>query len=191
MLNIKSIICHLAIGMLLGSVAAELHADTSSINASIAMDIKQQNDAHQGELPIADRLLVRKSERRLYLFRRGQMLRSYAIHLGLQPKGRKEYEGDFRTPEGNYSLGNRNSNSKYFLAIQVTYPNASDEMHARRMGVRPGGAIMIHGLPNTPHKSVDYYNHMDWTDGCIAVSNSDMVEIWLMTASGIPIDIEP
>ena len=165
-------------------------ADTA-INAGIALHVNGQVDVRQGELPMADHLLVRKAERRLYLYRRGQVLRSYPVHLGLQPQGKKEYEGDFRTPEGRYTLGKRNSNSLYFLAIQVTYPNASDEAHARRIGVRPGGAIMIHGLPNNPRKAPDYYNRADWTDGCIAVSNSDMVEIWLMTTSGLPIDIEP
>ncbi|MES1196323.1 MAG: L,D-transpeptidase family protein, partial [Steroidobacter sp.] len=171
--------------------AAPAHSDANSISASLAIDINQQADAHQGELPMADRLLVRKAERRLYLLRQGRVLRSYAIHLGLQPQGRKEFEGDYRTPEGNYFLGSRNSTSRYFLAIQVTYPNAYDEAHARHMGKRPGGAIMIHGLPNNPGKPLDYYNRADWTDGCIAVNNSDMVEIWLMTASGTPIDIEP
>ncbi len=174
----------------MGSSAYPVLADTATINASIA-NVNQQLDVHQGELPMADRLLVHKAERRLYLFRRGQVLRSYAIHLGLQPQGKKEYEGDFRTPEGSYTLGIRNSNSQYFLAIQVTYPNANDEAHARHIGVRPGGSIMIHGLPNNPHKPLDYYYRSDWTDGCIAVSNSDMVEIWLMTVPGIPIDIEP
>lgn len=144
-----------------------------------------------GELPMADHVLVRKSERRLYLLRQDQVLRSFPMHLGLQPQGKKEFEGDFRTPEGRYFLGNRNSNSRYFLAIQVSYPSVQDEVHARHMGRRPGGAIMIHGLPSNPGKPVDYYNRADWTDGCIAVNNSDMVEIWLMTRPGLPIDIEP
>lgn len=170
---------------------AAADATVASIKASTAVDVAQQRDAYQGVLPMADSLLVRKSERRLYLLRRGQVLRSYPVHLGLEPVGKKEYEGDFRTPEGHYSLGKRNPNSLYFLAIQVTYPNETDEARARRMGLRPGGAIMIHGLPNNPSKPAGYYNRADWTDGCIAVSNSDMVEIWLMTTSGLPIDIEP
>jgi murein L,D-transpeptidase YafK len=176
---------------LMGVGISDACADGAAINASIALDVAKLNEMHQGELPIADRLLLRKSERRLYLLRQNQTLRSYPVHLGLQPQGRKEYEGDFRTPEGSYYLGTRNSNSQYFLAIQVTYPNVVDEERARRARVRPGGAIMIHGLPNHPRKPVDYYMRNDWTDGCIAVTNSDMVEIWLMTASGLPIDIEP
>jgi len=183
-------LCVICVALTLVS-ATVTRADSTGVNASIAFDINQQNELHQGELPMADRLLVRKSERRLYLLRQGQILRSYGIHLGLEPHGKKEYEGDFRTPEGRYTLGNRNSTSRFFLAIQVTYPNARDEANARRNGKRPGGAIMIHGLPNTPSKPLDYYNRADWTDGCIAVNNSDMVEIWLMTATGTSIDIEP
>jgi len=145
----------------------------------------------RGDLPMADRLLVRKAERKLYLLQRGQVLRSYPVRLGLRPEGKKEFEGDFRTPEGRYSLGKRNSHSDYFLSIQVSYPNPDDVVHAHRQGAEPGGAIMIHGLPNSPRKPLDYYNRMDWTDGCIAVNNSDMVEIWLMTTPGTPIDIQP
>jgi murein L,D-transpeptidase YafK len=171
------------------SVPAE--ADTSGMNASLVTEATTMNSIPPGELPMADHILVRKADRRLFLMRQDQVLRSFSIHLGLQPQGRKEFEGDYRTPEGRYFLGNRNSNSRFFLAIQVTYPSPQDEAHARHMGRRPGGAIMIHGLPSNPGKPVDYYNRADWTDGCIAVSNSDMVEIWLMTKSGLPIDIEP
>ncbi len=144
-----------------------------------------------GELPMADRLVVRKSERRLYLYNRGQVLRQYEVRLGLRPEGAKEFEGDYRTPEGHYQLERRNSQSEYFLSIQVSYPNDKDIAKAKRKGLKPGGAIMIHGLPNTPRKPLDYYQSVDWTDGCIAVSNSDMVEIWLMTRAGVPIDILP
>lgn len=147
--------------------------------------------ASASELPMADRVLVHKSAHKLYLFRRGAVLREYPVRLGLRPEGAKEFEGDFRTPEGRYQLARRNSQSDYFLSIEVDYPNANDIAHAQRKGMKPGGAIMIHGLPNTPSKPLDYYQRVDWTDGCIAVSNSDMVEIWLMTRPGTPIEIKP
>jgi murein L,D-transpeptidase YafK len=147
--------------------------------------------ATASELPMADRLVVRKSERKLYLYNRGQLLRQYEVRLGLRPEGAKEFEGDYRTPEGHYQLARRNSQSDYFLSIQVNYPNDQDIAKAKRKGLKPGGAIMIHGLPNTPQKPLDYYQRVDWTDGCIAVNNSDMVEIWLMTRAGVPIDILP
>jgi murein L,D-transpeptidase YafK len=147
--------------------------------------------AADAELPMADRLVVQKSERKLYLYRQGQVLREYPVRLGLRPEGAKQFEGDFRTPEGRYQLARRNPQSEYFLSIEVDYPNAQDIAHARRKHSQPGGAIMIHGMPNVPRKPLDYYQRIDWTDGCIAVNNADMVEIWLMTRAGIPIDIRP
>ncbi|MET0986472.1 MAG: L,D-transpeptidase family protein [Steroidobacteraceae bacterium] len=142
-------------------------------------------------LPVADKVLVRKAERRLYLMHKGEVLRTYRIQLGLAPLGQKEQEGDFRTPEGRYRLVRRNANSDYFLSMQVSYPNDQDLARARVRGVPPGGAIMIHGLPNVPKKTLDYYEKVDWTDGCIAVSNSDMVEIWLMTPLDTLVEITP
>ena len=107
------------------------------------------------------------------------------------PNGPKQREGDFRTPEGKYFLDDRNVNSDYFLSIHVSYPNDQDRARARAQGVDPGGQIMIHGLPNEPRYDVRHYLDTDWTDGCIAVSNSDMVDIWLMTRESTPIEIRP
>ena len=143
------------------------------------------------ELPVADRVLVRKSERRLYLMRGTDVLRAYHVSLGLNPAGHKERTGDFRTPEGSYRLTRRNARSDFFLSIQVSYPNDQDVRHARRNGWQPGGSIMIHGLPNDPRHGPDYYATLDWTDGCIAVSNADMVEMWMMTSDNVPIEIRP
>lgn len=145
----------------------------------------------EAALPMADSVLVRKSERKLYLLRQGEVLRTYRIALGLRPEGHKQFEGDFRTPEGKYRLTRRNVNSEYFLSILIDYPNAQDVERARRQGLKPGGAIMIHGEPNVPRKPRHYYANVDWTEGCIAVSNSDMVEIWLMTPPNTPIEIAP
>lgn len=142
-------------------------------------------------LPAVDNILVRKGARRMYLMRQGQVLREYRIALGLSPTGHKQQEGDFRTPEGKYQLIRRNPRSEYFLSLEVSYPNEADVARAKQAGVSPGGLIMIHGLPNTPRKTLDYYRTNDWTDGCIAVSNSDMVEIWMMTPPNTPIEIQP
>ncbi len=139
----------------------------------------------------ADRLLVVKSERKLYLLKEGEVLRSFDIALGLIPQGPKLREGDFRTPEGNYHLSRRNPNSDYFLSIQISYPDARDMVRARAAAIDPGGEIMIHGRPNEPKYSESRYQTWDWTDGCIAVSNSDMVDIWLMTDDSTPIEIRP
>jgi len=140
---------------------------------------------------VADKVVVRKGERRLYLLRQDQVIAEYPVHLGLNPNGPKEYEGDFRTPEGVYTLTQRNPRSEYFLSIQVSYPNFADAVRAKRGRLRPGGLIMIHGEPNVPRKPPEYYSRNDWTNGCIAVSNADMVDIWLRTDSGIPIEIRP
>ena len=142
-------------------------------------------------MPTADAVVVHKSERRLYLMRHGQVLRSYRIALGLDPQGPKERAGDFRTPEGRYLLTRRNPRSDYFLSIQVSYPNDQDLRRAHRERVDPGGSIMVHGLPNTLSHNPSYYAKSDWTDGCIALSDSDMVEVWLMTRDNTPIEILP
>ena len=120
-------------------------------------------------MPLADSVLVRKSERKLYLMHQGEVLRSYKIALGLRPEGHKQFEGDYRTPEGKYRLTRRNPNSEYFLSIQIDYPNPKDVARARQQGLQPGGAIMIHGEPNLPRKPRNYYANVDWTEGCIAV----------------------
>ena len=139
----------------------------------------------------ADTILVRKAERRMYLMRANRIIAEYPIRLGLNPTGHKEREGDFRTPEGLYQLVGRNPRSDYFLSLEVSYPNEEDRARAKKSGVSPGGLIMIHGQPNVPRKSPDYYANYDWTNGCIAVSNSDMVDIWLRTQPGTVIVIRP
>lgn len=176
----------LFVALLIASAAAQ--ADGVLSPSAIASSASSNIDAG---LPLADGVLVRKGERKLYLLSRGQVLRSYKVALGLRPDGHKEMEGDFRTPEGKYLLNRRNPNSEFFLSIQISYPNEQDVARARKRGARPGGAIMIHGQPNMPRKSRDYYDNVDWTEGCIALSNSDMVEIWLMTPPDIPIEIVP
>jgi lipoprotein-anchoring transpeptidase ErfK/SrfK len=139
----------------------------------------------------ADRVIVDKSDRRLYLLKHGKVVAEYPIKLGLNPYGHKQQEGDFRTPEGRYTLSRRNARSDFFLAIQVSYPNKEDAAWAKENGWQPGGLIMIHGQPNVPKRPADFYANRDWTDGCIALSNADMVDVWLRTTVGTPIEIRP
>lgn len=143
------------------------------------------------EVAAADHIVVHKSEHKLYLYSGSRLLGSYKVALGLRPVGQKVREHDFRTPEGRYYLARRNTRSDFFLAIQVSYPNKEDELRARKNRWAPGGSIMIHGLPNALKHPAAYYNSNDWTDGCIALSNSDMVEVWMRTLDNIPIDIYP
>lgn len=143
------------------------------------------------DLDFADRVVVKKSERKLLLLKKGAVLKEMDVSLGLLPTGHKRREGDYRTPEGNYRLVERNANSDFFLSIRISYPSTVDQQRASARGEPPGGQIMIHGLPNEPRRGDSYYQSTDWTDGCIAVSNSDMVDIWLMTRVNTPIQILP
>jgi murein L,D-transpeptidase YafK len=148
-------------------------------------------DAPEVSTDRVDRILVVKSERKMYLQSAGRTLRAFDISLGLVPEGAKQREGDFRTPEGVYYIESKNTRSDFFLALKVSYPNENDRARARASGVDPGGQIMIHGLPNVPKYPESRYLGSDWTDGCIAVSNSDMVDLWLMTSIATPIEIRP
>ena len=139
----------------------------------------------------ADLVLVNKGERKLYLKKGGQTLKSYQIALGFQPVGHKEKRGDGRTPEGKYTLDWRNPRSKFYRSIHINYPNRSDRRRARSRGDHPGGAIMIHGVGWVKGGVTEEEIRSDWTDGCIAVSNAEMDEIWAHVADGTPIDIRP
>jgi len=150
-----------------------------------------QGGLQAGGFPVADRVIIEKADRKLHLVKDGEAFRTFEIALGIRPTGDKEFEGDFRTPEGIYLLDIRNPNSEFFLSIHVSYPDGQDVRDARSQGLDQGGAIMIHGQPNTPTRSEAYYSTQDWTNGCIAVSNSDMIDIWLMTANNTPIEIRP
>lgn len=150
-----------------------------------------QLSAVASDFPVADKIVVEKGNRKLHLLSNGVPFRTFDIALGLVPDGDKEEEGDQRTPEGYYMLDGRNPDSDYFLSIHISYPNSGDRIAARQKGVQPGGQIMIHGQPNMPTYSAAYYAREDWTNGCIAVSNSDMIDIWLMTPNSVPIEILP
>lgn len=139
----------------------------------------------------ADKILVVKSERKLYLYRGSEVLRSYRVSLGLNPVGHKQRAGDYRTPEGLYQLTRRNPRSAYFLSIQISYPAPSDIARARINGWDAGGQIMIHGLPNNPSHTDQYYVAADWTNGCIALANADMLELWSLVDRRAIIEIKP
>jgi murein L,D-transpeptidase YafK len=140
---------------------------------------------------VINKVLVRKTERRLYLMDNDQVIKSYRISLGDNPTGHKLYEGDERTPEGDYKLDWRNAGSDFYKSIHISYPNDEDRELARAWGLNPGGSIMIHGLPNQAGDMAFAYQGLDWTDGCIAVTNEEMDEIWQLVADGTPISILP
>jgi murein L,D-transpeptidase YafK len=133
-----------------------------------------------------DRVVVHKSRRELLLLSGESVVRSYRIALGRNPIGHKQQEGDGRTPEGRYTIDSRNPNSKYHLSLHISYPSPGDLERARSQSIDPGGDIMIHGLkPGVPHPVTD------WTQGCIAVTDSEMDEIWSLVADHTPIEILP
>jgi len=138
-----------------------------------------------------DRVLVVKSERRLYLLRDNEIVKSYRVQLGRSPVGHKVFEGDGRTPEGLYVLDDRNTGSQFYRSIRISYPNPRDVAEASQYGRRAGGLIMIHGQPNYAATGRNGARTWDWTEGCIALSNAEMDEIWAATTPGTPIEILP
>jgi murein L,D-transpeptidase YafK len=136
-------------------------------------------------------VLVLKGERRMLLLRSGEVLREYSISLGDAPNGAKRELGDGRTPEGVYLLDWRIEDSAYHRAIHVSYPNEQDQARADELGVHPGGNIMIHGLPNGEGWIGEAHRGLDWTRGCIAVTDQEMDEIWELVDDGTPIEIRP
>jgi len=139
----------------------------------------------------AERIVIDKSERTLTLMRGEQPIRRYPVALGAAPKGAKRFEGDQRTPEGVYHVDYRNANSNFHLALRISYPNEADRMRAIEEGLDPGGQIMIHGLKNGQGWLGERHLGGDWTDGCIAVTNAEIEEIWSLVDLGTPVEIRP
>jgi len=139
----------------------------------------------------ADRVLVLKAKRKLYLLREGQVLRRYRVALGRVPLGPKTREGDGRTPEGVYRLDWRNPESQFYRSIHISYPDDSDLRRAAELGVPPGGDIMIHGLPSDLNGFESTHARRDWTEGCIAVTNEEIDEIWALVEDGTIVEIRP
>lgn len=137
----------------------------------------------------ADAVFIDKSERRLELLREGKVIRSYKIALGGNPIGPKRRQGDQRTPEGEYRIDYRNAQSSYHLSLHINYPNATDRAESAKLGVRTGGDIFIHGLPNS--YPLETAPKVDWTLGCIALDNAEIKEIWQLVPNGTPINIVP
>lgn len=153
----------------------------------------EQRDSRQAieHRQLADSVLVIKSQRRLFLLRDGKPWKVYRVALGPVPWGPKTRAGDERTPEGRYTLDYKVHHSRFHKAIHISYPNADDRERARKLGVDPGNHIMIHGQPNESELPAWEAQQFNWTNGCIAVSNAEMDEIWSLVAVGTPIEIRP
>ena len=139
----------------------------------------------------ADLVRVEKATRKLTLLRVSTILKTYQVSLGRSPDGQKLQEGDGRTPEGRYLIDSKNGRSHFHLALHISYPNTDDRTSAQQRSVSPGGDIMVHGLPNGLGWLDKLHLNRDWTDGCIAVTDSEMDEIWTYVATGTAIEIRP
>lgn len=142
-----------------------------------------------------DKILVSKEDRKLYLIKNGVIAKSYNVAYGLSASGHKQFEGDGKTPEGLYFIEHKNPKSSYYLSLKISYPNARDKAYAETLGKSAGGEIMVHGLPSNrqlSHNFVSLIHPMvDWTQGCIAVDDQDIFEIYTLTKVGTPIEICP
>lgn len=139
----------------------------------------------------ADRVLIVKSQRTLTLLRQGKVLKTYKVALGGEPRGPKIQQGDNKTPEGVYAIDGHNSHSQFHLSLHISYPNAADRDRARKLGVNPGGDIFIHGLPPAFAYLGPLHRRRDWTLGCVAVTDSEIEEIWARVPIGTPVEIKP
>lgn len=146
--------------------------------------------AELADKPLVDKVLVVKSEQQLYLLQRGEVLKSYRVSLGKQA-GAKQYEGDMRTPEGLYWLDWRKPSYRYNLSINISYPNEQDVQRAAALGKPAGSMIMLHGTPNDPEFPEWFFNTLNWTEGCIALTNKDMEEVWRLVPDDTLIEIRP
>jgi murein L,D-transpeptidase YafK len=162
---------------------------TNRILALLALLLFQVASAD--DIPKADKVLVDKSEKRLYLIKDGERFMSLPVTFGGEPKGHKVQQGDQRTPEGNYTLEWKNPNSKFYKSIRVSYPNADDRAKAEQLGVDPGGDIMVHGQANGWQWASPLLQFFSWTDGCVALSNKNMDKVWESVDPGTPIEIRP
>ncbi|MCL5024684.1 MAG: L,D-transpeptidase family protein [Nitrospirae bacterium] len=139
----------------------------------------------------ADKILIEKKERRLTLISKGKALKTYKIALGGNPNGPKERQGDNKTPEGTYVIDSRNRDSRYHLSLHISYPNEKDKKRAKELGVSPGGDIMIHGIKNGFSRVGNFHTKVDWTKGCIAVTDEEIEEIDKLAPDGTIVEIRP
>src|SRR6478609_5373302 len=140
---------------------------------------------------VIDKILVLKSKRELRVYSKGKLLKTYAISLGLQPVGAKQIEGDMKTPEGEYIINDKNPHSDYHKNLGISYPNKNDVKRAKKLGKSTGGSIKIHGFRNGSDSPGKFHRWVDWTHGCIALTDEEVDELYAHTAVGTPIEIKP
>lgn len=166
--------------------------DTSAIMSTIASPtITRTPVVGIKGIVVADSIVVEKAQRTLTLYSGGYVVRTYRVALGKQPAGDKIRRGDGRTPEGLFHVDFKNPQSKYHMALHISYPDAAHAQRAASLGVSPGGDIMVHGLPPAYANLGAAHTEYDWTEGCIAVTDKEIEEIWRAVPAGAPIQIKP
>jgi len=138
-----------------------------------------------------DRIVIEKSKRTLTLMNGAKLVKTYKVALGGQPVGAKDRQGDHKTPEGIYAVDAKKAQSQFYKALHISYPNQADREHARKLGLSPGGDVEIHGLGAKWGWIGAKHRLTDWTDGCVAVTNEEIDEIYSQIKVGTPIEIRP
>lgn len=144
-----------------------------------------------GPVPLADSIVIEKKARRLTLYHQGRALRSYLVALGANPVGDKRMVGDRRTPEGVFEIDGKNEKSDFHLALHISYPDSAHRARAEALGMSPGGDIFIHGLRNGSGATGAFHRTVDWTDGCIALTDEEIEGVWSAVMVGTPVEIKP
>jgi murein L,D-transpeptidase YafK len=189
--NITTFVLSVFSPFILTGLSSQTQAKTLPSACQNTLAFSKQKYFGIAKAPVSDYLLVDKSRRLLHLFQDGQIIKSYQVGLGNNPVGAKQAAGDGKTPEGSYFIDSRNAASNFHLALHISYPDQDDINNARKKGLEPGGAIMIHGLPNEGWKKIFIRQPSDWTKGCVAVKDREIEEIWDMVKPGTPIDLCP
>ncbi|MBV5342005.1 MAG: L,D-transpeptidase family protein [Deltaproteobacteria bacterium] len=169
----------------------KIEALEQEVRSKESENVKLQKEIFAFPKGAVDKILIEKKVRRLTLVSKGKVLKTYQIALGGNPNGPKERQGDNKTPEGSYVIDSRNRGSLYHLSLHISYPNEKDKKRAKQLGVSPGGDIMIHGLKNGFSWVGDRHREADWTKGCIAVTDEEIVEIAKLAPNGTIVEIRP
>lgn len=173
------------------ALQSKVEALEQEVRSKESENVKLQKTVFMLQKGSADRILIEKKERRLTLLSKGKQLQTYKIALGGNPVGPKERYGDNKTPEGTYVIDSRNRDSRYHLSLHISYPNEKDKKRAKQLGVSPGGDIMIHGIKNGFSWAGDLHTDVDWTKGCIAVTDEEIEEIEKLVPNGTIVEIRP
>ena len=185
-----------ALSLLVGIFGAVVFSQLKPMPDAVLKEEKDANSQVLNTQPLPEntpitRLVVMKSKRQMWAYNQDTLVKIYPISLGKSPIGHKQFEGDKKTPEGIYRINERNPNSAYHKNLGISYPNAEDKAYALSQGKSPGGLIKIHGLPNKFPDNGRQHLRKDWTDGCIAVTNEEIDELFNAVVHNAEIDIRP